>query len=197
MSETKQQVYQHNPSIASSLALIQHYRLFYNCVSYTFPFPSVTSLCAWVGVWRVFFAEEGDGTCAGSTTGVNLTPCVERLDDSTWPSLCFSFFQCADNHGSYIFPLPLSYISSWVFLGGWACPPMVFISLYLQFHRPYIINITRTTKPRTHASIHAHALVPSLHPSHTYTHFLQVYILGRSFDSSLLFKFILWVQLSL
>ena len=54
--ETKRQlqVYQHNPSIASSRALIQHYRLFYNCVSYTFPFSLLLRRVLGMGVWLVF-----------------------------------------------------------------------------------------------------------------------------------------------
>ena len=141
-------------------------------------------------------------TLTGSTTGVNITSCVDRLDDST--GLIFVFFFSSMHGQSWkLFFSPSTVLHFQLGFLGWVglspddihFPRHAFPSTSIFID--HIINITRTTKPRTHASIHAHALVPSLHPSHIYTHSLQVYILGRSFDSSLLFKFILGVQLSL
>lgn len=105
------------------------------------------------------------------------------------PSFCaFLFFNARAILEDIFFPFHCPTFLVGCFWAGGACTPMIsisppsssyiFLHSFIAYHRP-----TYARRNHTHASIHALALVPFIPPSPTRTHFLEVYILGRSFGS--------------
>lgn len=167
-------------------ALIQHYRLFYNCVSYTFPFLLLRRVLG-VRVWRFFLAGvdgalgEFGRTLTGPTTD-QIRIMWSALTSRLGHLLVFSFFFNDRAIMEVIFfPFHCPTFFFWLRTLGWGpCSsddihfPPSSSRTFLSIHS---IDHISSRPDHTHASIHAHALVPSIHPT---THFLEVYILGRS-----------------
>jgi hypothetical protein len=140
-----------------------------------------------VGVWLVFWGGRW-GLRAWTDLDrslINFTSCVDRLNESTWPSSGVFLFFNARTIMIVIFS-PSTVLRFWLGSLGWgACTPMISThpssSCILLHSTNFIDHISSTYARRNRARIHSRTRI--FHSSLTPTHFLEVYILGRSFGS--------------
>ena len=157
-------MYQHNPSIASSRALIQHYRLFYNCVSYTFPF----FLCCFAECLGWEFGGVFWGEVMGFTRQTLTGAIADQRHIMRGPPrrvdlghLFVLFFSSTRGQSRKIFFSPSTVPRFWLAVLGWGgmypddihfpLHPHAFSSSFIAYHRH-----THDETTRMHPLTHTH-----------------------------------------